>query len=180
MIPAQDFSNLPRQQKGLHAKGFEYMRLSNQIEGLISNLSASSTAFWPACRTTSWCPPSSAPIPPSTCPSPTSGCRRRFAHDELGQVRRPGSREWRWRNGRCPGRARLGDRAAGRREAGLVGGATGMSGGMVWLPNNPLMRAEGVADSTRTAWPTSTTSSATSVRRRRPHAVRCSSPPATR
>ena len=37
MIPAQDFSNLPRQQKGLHAKGFEYMRLSNQIECLISN-----------------------------------------------------------------------------------------------------------------------------------------------
>ncbi|HVQ49259.1 MAG TPA: aromatic ring-hydroxylating dioxygenase subunit alpha, partial [Mycobacterium sp.] len=36
-IPAQDFSNLPRQQKGLHAKGFEYMRLSNQVEGLISN-----------------------------------------------------------------------------------------------------------------------------------------------
>ena len=36
-IPAQDFSNLPRQQKGLHAKGFEYMRLSNEIEGLISN-----------------------------------------------------------------------------------------------------------------------------------------------
>jgi phenylpropionate dioxygenase-like ring-hydroxylating dioxygenase large terminal subunit len=36
-IPAQDFSNLPRQQKGLHAKGFEYMRLSNRVEGLISN-----------------------------------------------------------------------------------------------------------------------------------------------
>jgi hypothetical protein len=36
-IPAQDFSNLPRQQKGLHSRGFEYMRLSNQIEGLISN-----------------------------------------------------------------------------------------------------------------------------------------------
>ncbi|MGH3559940.1 MAG: SRPBCC family protein, partial [Mycobacterium sp.] len=36
-IPVQDFSNLPRQQKGLHSKGFEYMRLSNQIEGLISN-----------------------------------------------------------------------------------------------------------------------------------------------
>lgn len=36
-IPAQDFSNLPRQQKGLHSKGFEYMRLSHQIEGLISN-----------------------------------------------------------------------------------------------------------------------------------------------
>jgi hypothetical protein len=37
MIPAQDFSNLPKQQKGLHARGFEYMRLSTQIEGLISN-----------------------------------------------------------------------------------------------------------------------------------------------
>jgi nitrite reductase/ring-hydroxylating ferredoxin subunit len=36
-IPAQDFSNLPRQQKGLHARGFEYMRLSHRIEGLISN-----------------------------------------------------------------------------------------------------------------------------------------------
>lgn len=30
---------------------------------------------------------------------------------------------------------------------GLVGGATGMSGGMVWLPNNPLMIAEGIRDS---------------------------------
>lgn len=36
-IPAQDFSNLPRQQKGLHAKGFRYMRLSEQAEGHISN-----------------------------------------------------------------------------------------------------------------------------------------------
>jgi hypothetical protein len=36
-IPAQDFSNLPLQQKGLHSKGFEYMRLSDKIEGLISN-----------------------------------------------------------------------------------------------------------------------------------------------
>ncbi len=36
-IPAQDFSNLPRQQKGLHCRGFEYMRLSDRIEGLISN-----------------------------------------------------------------------------------------------------------------------------------------------
>ena len=36
-IPAQDFSNLPRQQKGLRSKGFEYMRLSSRIEGLISN-----------------------------------------------------------------------------------------------------------------------------------------------
>ncbi len=29
----------------------------------------------------------------------------------------------------------------------LVGGSTGLSGGIVWLPNNPLMRADGVADS---------------------------------
>jgi phenylpropionate dioxygenase-like ring-hydroxylating dioxygenase large terminal subunit len=36
-IPAQDFSNLPRQQKGLHAKGFEYMRLNERLEGHISN-----------------------------------------------------------------------------------------------------------------------------------------------
>ena len=36
-IPAQDFSNLPRQQLGLHAKGFEYMRLSSGLEGHISN-----------------------------------------------------------------------------------------------------------------------------------------------
>ncbi len=36
-IPAQDFSNLPRQQRGLHAKGFAYMRLSEKGEGHISN-----------------------------------------------------------------------------------------------------------------------------------------------
>ncbi len=36
-IPQQDFSNLPRQQRGLHTKGFEFMRLSNQMEGLIGN-----------------------------------------------------------------------------------------------------------------------------------------------
>jgi hypothetical protein len=36
-IPAQDYSNLPLQQLGLHAKGFEYMRLSKKYEGMISN-----------------------------------------------------------------------------------------------------------------------------------------------
>ena len=36
-IPTQDFSNLPRQQQGLHAAGFEYMRLSEQVEGHIGN-----------------------------------------------------------------------------------------------------------------------------------------------
>jgi 3-oxosteroid 1-dehydrogenase len=29
----------------------------------------------------------------------------------------------------------------------LIGGSTGMSGGMIWLPDNPLMRAQGVPDS---------------------------------
>jgi phenylpropionate dioxygenase-like ring-hydroxylating dioxygenase large terminal subunit len=36
-IPAQDFSNIPRQQRGLHARGFEYLRLSAGLEGHISN-----------------------------------------------------------------------------------------------------------------------------------------------
>lgn len=36
-IPTQDFSNLPRQQRGLHARGFEHMRLSAGLEGHISN-----------------------------------------------------------------------------------------------------------------------------------------------
>jgi 3-oxosteroid 1-dehydrogenase len=29
----------------------------------------------------------------------------------------------------------------------LIGGSTGLSGGMAWLPNNPLMRADGIPDS---------------------------------
>ena len=36
-IPQQDYENIPRQQLGLHAGGFEYMRLGKNIEGLISN-----------------------------------------------------------------------------------------------------------------------------------------------
>jgi phenylpropionate dioxygenase-like ring-hydroxylating dioxygenase large terminal subunit len=36
-IPRQDYSNIPIQQKGLHAQGFEYMRLAKGVEGLISN-----------------------------------------------------------------------------------------------------------------------------------------------
>ena len=44
-IPAQDFSNLPRQQKGLHAKGFEYMRLSQEAEGHISNFERTLDGF---------------------------------------------------------------------------------------------------------------------------------------
>jgi phenylpropionate dioxygenase-like ring-hydroxylating dioxygenase large terminal subunit len=36
-IPTQDFSNLPKQQLGLHSSSFEYMRISAQIEGHLSN-----------------------------------------------------------------------------------------------------------------------------------------------
>ena len=36
-IPRQDYSNIPIQQRGMHAKGFEFMRLSKEIEGLVSN-----------------------------------------------------------------------------------------------------------------------------------------------
>lgn len=36
-VPRQDYSNLPRQQLGLHAGGFTHMRLSSHSEGMISN-----------------------------------------------------------------------------------------------------------------------------------------------
>ena len=36
-IPRQDYSNIPINQIGLHAKGFEFMRLSKDVEGMISN-----------------------------------------------------------------------------------------------------------------------------------------------
>ncbi|QIG81549.1 aromatic ring-hydroxylating oxygenase subunit alpha [Stakelama tenebrarum] len=37
MIPRQDYSNIPLQQKGLHSTGFDFMRLAKSVEGLISN-----------------------------------------------------------------------------------------------------------------------------------------------
>jgi len=36
-IPRQDYSNIPIQQKALHSKGFEFMRLAHGVEGLVSN-----------------------------------------------------------------------------------------------------------------------------------------------
>ncbi len=36
-IPAQDYSNIPLQQLGLNTEGFDYMRLSREREGSISN-----------------------------------------------------------------------------------------------------------------------------------------------
>ena len=44
-IPKQDFSNLPKQQRGLHAKGFEYMRLSEQAEGHLANFERTIDGF---------------------------------------------------------------------------------------------------------------------------------------
>ncbi|MHB8464882.1 MAG: aromatic ring-hydroxylating oxygenase subunit alpha [Acidimicrobiales bacterium] len=44
-IPTQDFSNLPRQQRGLHAKGFEYMRLSEGAEGHLANFERTLDGF---------------------------------------------------------------------------------------------------------------------------------------
>ncbi len=44
-IPAQDFSNLPKQQRGLHARSFEYLRLSEQVEGGISNFERTVDGF---------------------------------------------------------------------------------------------------------------------------------------
>ncbi|HET6774422.1 MAG TPA: aromatic ring-hydroxylating dioxygenase subunit alpha [Acidimicrobiales bacterium] len=44
-IPQQDFSNLPRQQRGLHTRGFEYMRFSRQVEGGILNFERTVDGF---------------------------------------------------------------------------------------------------------------------------------------
>jgi phenylpropionate dioxygenase-like ring-hydroxylating dioxygenase large terminal subunit len=44
-IPTQDFSNLPRQQLGLHNQGFEYMRFSEQAEGGIINFERTVDGF---------------------------------------------------------------------------------------------------------------------------------------
>jgi phenylpropionate dioxygenase-like ring-hydroxylating dioxygenase large terminal subunit len=44
-IPQQDFSNIPRQQLGLHAYGFEFMRLSAGLEGHISNFQRTIDGF---------------------------------------------------------------------------------------------------------------------------------------
>jgi phenylpropionate dioxygenase-like ring-hydroxylating dioxygenase large terminal subunit len=50
-IPTQDFSNLPRQQRGLHSRGFEFMRLSEGLEGHISNFERTVDGYlagWPS------------------------------------------------------------------------------------------------------------------------------------
>ncbi len=120
MIPAQDFSNLPRQQKGLHAKGFRIYAAVEPDRRSDLELRAGHRRLpcGPALRTAG-ARDSEAPTPPSTYPSPTSGCPKRFTRvNELGQVCRPSDRGQRWRrDGGCAGGARFGDRAADRREA---------------------------------------------------------------
>ena len=38
LIPRQDFSNIERQQRGLHTRSFEALRLATEWERLISNM----------------------------------------------------------------------------------------------------------------------------------------------
>lgn len=38
LIPRQDFSNIERQQRGVHTRSFEGMRLATECERLISNV----------------------------------------------------------------------------------------------------------------------------------------------
>jgi phenylpropionate dioxygenase-like ring-hydroxylating dioxygenase large terminal subunit len=44
-IPTQDFSNLPKQQQGLHNGGFDYLRLSAGIEGGVGNFEQTVDGF---------------------------------------------------------------------------------------------------------------------------------------
>jgi phenylpropionate dioxygenase-like ring-hydroxylating dioxygenase large terminal subunit len=44
-IPAQDFSNIPKQQRGLHNRGIQFMRLADKTEGLISNFERTVDGF---------------------------------------------------------------------------------------------------------------------------------------
>jgi phenylpropionate dioxygenase-like ring-hydroxylating dioxygenase large terminal subunit len=44
-IPTQDFSNLPKQQRGLHQRGFEYLRISPEVEGHLSNFERAIDGF---------------------------------------------------------------------------------------------------------------------------------------
>ena len=44
-IPAQDFSNLPRQQRGLHARSLDELRLSTGLEGHVSNFERTIDGF---------------------------------------------------------------------------------------------------------------------------------------
>ena len=148
MIPAQDFSNLPKQQKGLHAKGFEYMRLSDQIEGLISNFERVIDGFLAGLPYERLVPAIQKTNTTIDVPVADLGMTKKFPRHEVGQVVDlliAGSGG----GGMVAALAALdsGIEPLVVEKQALVGGSTGMSGGMVWLPNNPLMRADGIPDS---------------------------------
>jgi phenylpropionate dioxygenase-like ring-hydroxylating dioxygenase large terminal subunit len=44
-IPTQDFANLPKQQRGLHQRGFEFLRISPEVEGHLSNFERTVDGF---------------------------------------------------------------------------------------------------------------------------------------
>ena len=149
MIPAQDFSNLPSQQKGLHAKGFEYMRLSDQIEGLISNFERVVDGFLAGLPYDRLVPGDPAHQHhhrrPHRRPRAVGEGPHMVNWDESVDLLIAGSGG----GGMVAALAALdaGIEPLVVEKQGLVGGSTGMSGGMVWLPNNPLMRADGIPDS---------------------------------
>ena len=152
MIPAQDFSNLPKQQKGLHAKGFEYMRLSDQIEGLISNFERVIDGFLAGlARTSGWCPRSRSTNTTIDVPVADLGLTDNslltvmVKWDKSVDLLIAGSGG----GGMVAALAAVdaGIEPLVVEKQDLIGGSTGMSGGMVWLPNNPLMRADGIPDS---------------------------------
>ena len=149
MIPAQDFSNLPKQQKGLHAKGFEYMRLSDRIEGLISNFERVIDGFLagvpyerlvPAIQKTN----TTIDVPVADL-GLTESVPVSVKWDKSVDLLIAGSGG----GGMVAALAAVdaGIEPLVVEKQDLIGGSTGMSGGMVWLPNNPLMRAEGIPDS---------------------------------
>jgi 3-oxosteroid 1-dehydrogenase len=47
---------------------------------------------------------------------------------------------------------RAGKRALIIEKTDRIGGSTALSGGVVWIPNNPVMRRDGIADSFEDAW----------------------------
>ncbi len=149
MIPAQDFSNLPKQQKGLHAKGFEYMRLSDQIEGLISNFERVIDGFLAGLPYERLVPAIQKTNTTIDVPVADLGLSEKVPSmvnwDESVDLLIAGSGG----GGMVAALAALdsGIEPLVVEKQDLVGGSTGMSGGMVWLPNNPLMRAEGIPDS---------------------------------
>ena len=142
----------PSSKKGLHSKGFEYMRLSSRIEGLISNFERVIDGFLaglpydalvPAIQKTNTT--IDVPIADLGFTSASAGGTMTTQWDRSVDLLIVGSGG----GGMVAALAALdsGIEPLVIEKQSLVGGSTGLSGGMVWLPNNPLMRADGIADS---------------------------------